>query len=80
MKQNRFGETIAQPGDDPADIFQENGFHSDGIEAFGLGEDPNFGFCCMLRNEDLEEVQAHDFADEGAMNIWLQEYGIPISD
>lgn len=80
MKKNFFGEDILQPGDDIGALFTEQ-FDTDPedtLTAVDLDNDGTFGWSCTIRDEDLNEVQAHDFESEAALREWLTRQGVEI--
>lgn len=80
MKQNAFGEPILQPGDDVGAAFSET-FDTDisaTLTAFDLDNDPNVGWSATIRDEDFNEIQAHDFESEEALREFLSGANVEI--
>jgi hypothetical protein len=80
MKRNTFGEPILQPGDDIGAAFSET-FDTDidaTLTAFDLDEDPNFGWSCVIRDEDFNEIQVHDFETEEELREYLSTARVEI--
>lgn len=79
MKKNFFGEVIAQPGDDPAELFADyiGVDMSDNLIAYRFVEyDENFHWTCELETEGGNTMQVHDFKSEEALRAWLESHGI----
>lgn len=82
MKKNFFGEDILQPGDDIGALFNEQ-FDTDPddtLTATDIEKDDTFGWSCTIRDEALNEVQAHDFDSEAALRAWLTRQGVETDD
>jgi hypothetical protein len=80
MKTNVFQESILQPGDDIlahfADTFgtyEDSDFVARNIEC-----DPTFAWSCTVEDEDLNEVQVHDFESESELRDFLTGQGVEI--
>lgn len=81
MKRNFFGEPVAQPGDDLADVFCERHGAVDGsLTAFDLADDSaaNMGWTCSIEDDAGNELQAHDFGSEAELREWLADNGAEI--
>lgn len=73
MKKNVFGEPILQPGDDVGAAFSGT-FDTDfeaNLTAFDLDDDPTFGWSAIIRDENFNEIQVHDFESEIALREYL---------
>lgn len=75
-----FGEAVLQPADDIAGTFSdEHGADAGGgLTARHIEEDPNFGWGCMITDDDLNEVEAQDFLSENELRTWLTEQEVAI--
>jgi hypothetical protein len=81
MKRNAFGEPILQPGDDIGAAFSET-FDTDidaTLTAFDLEEDENFGWSAVIRDEDFNEIQIHDFSSEDELRNYLTAAQVEIA-
>jgi hypothetical protein len=81
MKRNAFGEPILQEGDDIMATFSET-FDTDldqTITAHDLEEDDAFGWSAVLRDEDFNEIQVHDFDTEEGLVNYLTEQGVELA-
>jgi hypothetical protein len=80
MKTNFFGEKILQPGDDIGALFAEqfDAEPEDTLTASDIEHEPDLGWTCLIRDEGLNEAQAHDFETEAALREWLTKQGVEI--
>jgi hypothetical protein len=81
MKKNAFGEPILQPGDDIGAAFSEN-FDTDidaTLTAWDIEEDESFGWSAIIRDEELNEMQVHDFSSEDELRDYLRDARVEIA-
>jgi hypothetical protein len=80
VKRNFFsGKVIAQPGDDPWNLFEA--YHGldmgDNLIAYRFVKfNETFKWYTELETEDGTTMQAHDFETEDAIKTWLREHSI----
>lgn len=82
MKRNAFGETVLEPGDDVGLAFaDEYGTDiDDPMIARFVDDDPNFGWCCTLADNEGNEISAQGFETREALVKWLTDRAITIED
>jgi hypothetical protein len=49
------------------------------LTAFDIEEDDNFGWSCVIRDEDFNEIQAHDFESEDELREYLATARVEIA-
>lgn len=78
MKRNFFGKLILQKDDDVGAAFVE-AFETDvaaDLIAQFIDDDFNFGWSCVISDDDGNELQAQDFASEEELRQWLHDKNI----
>ena len=82
MKKNAFQETILQSGDDIAALFSEQFDTELGqrITASCVEHESGLGWTCLLQDENLNEVQAHDFNSREELEEWLAQQGVAVEE
>lgn len=79
MKRNMFGDDILQQGDDIAAHFSETHGTEGPFTAADIDLDPTFDWCASVHDEEMNEVQVHDFEDEPSLLAWLTQQEVRIT-
>ncbi len=82
MKQNALGESILQPDDDIFAEFSEvyGANLEDTLTAFEISNEDqaDLGWTCSIRDEGLNEMQAHNFGTRDELVAWLTHQNVQI--